>query len=231
MNVYSLRLIPSLKLKLCEYLGIASTMAISELENRVGRLEVVLNRLDQRSRRPLRPRMLIQDTPIKAPKAKKKPVVRNAATKKPVVQAQVEAPVETPELSPVMLEATPSPSPVLLIQADAETRQAILDYFGPEVPYVMVETWEQGLEQLSGRVPQAVFFDRLLLAQEEARQAIQTFAAQNPTTRLVGLSSYLTLAFSQSMPAGVGEFATFLTKPLQKQGLDELFEGAAQAAG
>lgn len=54
MNVYSIRLIPSLKLKLCQYLGIASTLAVDELAQRLERLELKLDRLDVQLRRSSR---------------------------------------------------------------------------------------------------------------------------------------------------------------------------------
>ena len=39
MNVYSVRLLPSLKIKLCQFLGIATSMAVEELGLRLESLE------------------------------------------------------------------------------------------------------------------------------------------------------------------------------------------------
>ena len=223
MNVYSLRLIPSLKLKFCEIFGIASTMAISELQNRVDRLEVLLNRIDLRARRATRPQVFFQETPAKVTKPKKKAVLRQAVRKTKPVVAQPN--ISVSEAAPQEAERVTRPEthPVLLIQADPDTHQAVAEYFGAGVPRLEVQSAAEAMERLAGQIPQAVFFDRLLLGQEDSRAALQGLASAFPAAKLVGLSSYLTLAFSQSMPTGAVDFATFLTKPLQRQNLLEIF--------
>ncbi|KAB2840743.1 hypothetical protein F9K50_05250 [bacterium] len=252
MNVYSIRLIPSLKLKLCQFLGIASTMAVGELSERLDRLELKLDRLDVQMRRSSR-RRLVLPVPAKAEASlpiKKKPSrpARVAAAKPlkakprlvevtPIARhepmggdfAAAEQP--SPALSPVVAEV-PAPAPleeaVILIAAEEGTRRAVQEYFGPRVTVIEVEGVQHLDRHFEGRRILAVIFDRALLGQEAARETLEPLSRAQGETRWIGLSSYLTLAFAESMPQRE-DFATFLTRPLSAASLEGVF-GAGPAA-
>ncbi len=256
MNVYSIRLIPSLKLKLCQFLGIASTMAVGELSERLDRLELKLDRLDVQMRRSSR-RQLVLPVPAKAEaavSAKKKPLrpARVAAAKPPKAKPRLVevTPIARPEpmggdfaaaeqpspvLSPVVAEA-PAPAPlparleeaVILIAAEEGTRRAVQEYFGPRVTVIEVEGVQHLDRHFEGRRILAVIFDRALLGQEAARETLEPLSRVQGETRWIGLSSYLTLAFAESMPQRE-DFATFLTRPLSAASLEGVF-GAGPAA-
>lgn len=230
MNVYSLRLIPSIKLKFCEFFGIASTLAVEELQGRVDRIEVLMLRLDSRLRRSTRRvPVIFQQDPVPIVKTKRK-----AAPKKVVAQQKpTPALPETPSVVSVKEMVVVSETqtfPVVLIQADNETREAVKEYFQEKSPLVEVSEVQQIAEKLQGLSPRAIFFDRMLLGQEASRAVLEELAQDHPGVRMVGLSSYLTLAFSQSLPGPSSDFATFLTKPISQQGLQELFSEPGRRA-
>ncbi|MDL1872848.1 hypothetical protein FBR05_11705 [Deltaproteobacteria bacterium PRO3] len=238
MNVYSIRLIPSLKLKLCQFLGIASTMAVDELAQRLDRLELKLDRLDVQMRRSSR-RQLVLPVAAKAetnPPVKKKPSrpARVAASRPPKAKPRLAevtplarpepavgdlvaaAEATSPPLIPVVAE-TPAPAAapleeaVILIAAEEGTRRAVQDYFGPRVTVIEVE----GVQHLA--------------RQEAARETLEPLSRAQGGTRWIGLSSYLTLAFAESMPQRE-DFATFLTRPLNAAALAGVFGVAPEAA-
>lgn len=256
MNVYSIRLIPSLKLKLCQFLGIASTMAVDELAQRLDRLELKLDRLDVQMRRSSR-RQLVLPVAAKAetnPPVKKKPSrpARVAASRPPKAKPRLAevtplarpepavgdlvaaAEATSPPLIPVVAE-TPAPAAapleeaVILIAAEEGTRRAVQDYFGPRVTVIEVEGVQHLERHFEGRRILAVIFDRALLGQEAARETLEPLSRAQGGTRWIGLSSYLTLAFAESMPQRE-DFATFLTRPLNAAALAGVFGVAPEAA-
>ncbi|MFO1464724.1 MAG: hypothetical protein U1F66_13225 [bacterium] len=256
MNVYSVRLIPSLKLKLCQFLGIASTMAIEELAGRLDRLEHKIDRLDSQVRRSSR-RPVVASGVAAAPapeslKKKPSPSRRAAASKPPkakprlvevtplvrpaiAASAEVSLPAQAgegpivrtePEVLPVTAAAAPRET-VLLVAPEEATRLAAGQHFGPEVELVELDSVEQLPAAFAGRKVLAALFDRALLAQDSVRELLARQSREHPETRWVGLSSYLTLAFAQTMPERE-EFATFLTRPLSAEALASAFEPAAE---
>ncbi len=249
MNVYSVRLIPSLKLKLCQFLGIASTMAVGELAQRLERMEQKLDRLDSQMRRSSRRQLVLSRDELSEPKpeVKKKSSSRPATASKPpkakprlaevTPLARPEPPVElgtSAQLAEAVIPAAPDAlSPrrdtVVLIAPEEGTRRAVSDYFGTEVEILEIAGVE-GLETAlkEGRAVAAIF-ERALLAQDSVRGTLETLSRANPETRWVGLSSYLTLAFAQSMPEHE-EFATFLTRPLSVEALAGIFSKDEAAA-
>ncbi|MCC6273429.1 MAG: hypothetical protein IT572_08175 [Deltaproteobacteria bacterium] len=257
MNVYSIRLIPSLKLKLCQFLGIASTMAVDELAQRLDRLELKIDRLDVQMRRSSR-RQLVLPAPAKTEASlsvKKKPSrpARVAASKPPKAKPHLAevtplarpepalgdlvavTEVTSPVSSPVVAEAPASlEEAVILIAAEEGTRRAVQDYFGPRVTVIEVEGVQHLERHFEGRRILAVVFDRALLGQEAAREALEPLSRTQGGTRWIGLSSYLTLAFAEAMPQRE-DFATFLTRPLSAGALAGVFgaepEAAISAAG
>jgi hypothetical protein len=254
MNVYSIRLIPSLKLKLCQFFGIASTMAVGDLADRLERLEIKLDRLDVQMRRSSR-RQLVLPREAKAEAilgVKKKPSRPQLATASKPPKAKprlVEvAPLARPEplgeelaaesfaaaLAPLDLEATQVEVPaleeaVILIAAEEGTRRAVQDYFGVRVTLIEVEGVQHLDKHFEARRVLAVIFDRALLGQDAVRETLESLSRAQPETRCIGLSSYLTLAFAESMPQRE-DFATFLTRPLSAAALAGIFPSEQRPA-
>ncbi|MCE9625120.1 MAG: hypothetical protein K8R69_06680 [Deltaproteobacteria bacterium] len=258
MNVYSIRLIPSLKLKLCQFLGVASEMAIEELSGRLHQLETKIDRLDIQLRRSSRRSLTLTSVPqaetVAAVKKKPTRAAKPAAAKRPKAKprlaevtsiARPEALVE--ELAPVSFEApvieassvsfeetvieTVVAAPeevVVLIGAEEATRRAVQDYFGAGVTLIDLEGTQHLENHFEGNRVLAVIFDRSLLAQEAARETLESLSFEHGETRWLGLSSYLTLAFAESMPQRE-DFATYLTRPLSFESLSEVFGGEAAA--
>ena len=254
MNVYSIRLIPSLKLKLCQYLGIASTLAVDELAQRLERLEFKLDRLDVQLRRSSRRALVISPAPkaeanpnvkkkpsrtarvaaSKPPKAKPRlaevtPIARPELSEEPPVVAAATAPVVTPQVPAAQTPALYQEEAVVLIAPEENTRRAVQEYFGPKVTVIEVEGVQHLERHFEGRKILAVVFDRALLGQELARSTLEPLSRDHAETRWIGLSSYLTLAFAESMPQRE-DFATFLTRPLQPVALAGLFTGEPEPA-
>jgi len=256
MNVYSIRLIPSLKLKLCQFLGIASEMAVEELSGRLQQLEHKIDRLDLQLRRSSRRSLLVPVAALaETNSVKKKPsrAAKPAAAKRPktkprlaevtsiarpeslfeeLATASLEAPqsvlnpmsVEAPEVEPFV--AIPE-EVVVLIGAEEATRRAVQEYFGPGVTLIDLEGVQHLENHFEGKRVLAVIFDRSLLAQDAARATLELLSQEHLETRWLGLSSYLTLAFAESMPQRE-DFATYLTRPLSMESLSEVFGGEAE---
>jgi len=250
MNVYSVRLIPSLKLKLCQFLGIASTMAVGELSQRLERMEQKLDRLDSQMRRSSRRQLVLSREELvemKPAVKKKSSSPRPATASKPPKSkprlaevtplARPEVPVELAvsvvaeeTAAPIAFEAPVRRDSVVLIAAEAGTRRAVQDYFGTQVDVVEIDGIETLGDALQKGRTLSVIFERTLLAQDSVREILASLSRSYPETRWVGLSSYLTLAFAQSMPERE-DFATFLTRPLSVEALAGLFsKGEAESA-
>ena len=248
MNVYSIRLIPSLKLKLCQFLGIASTMAVGELGERLDRLELKLDRLDVQLRRSSRRQLVLptQAKPEVSLGVKKKPSRPQLATasKPPKGKPRLVevAPIATPEVpaaetfapSLVSVASTPAETApveeaVILIAAEEATRRAVQEHFGVGVTLIEVEGVQHLDRHFEARRVLAVIFDRALLGQEAVRETLESLSRAQSETRYIGLSSYLTLAFAESMPQRE-DFATFLTRPLDAAALAGIFPAEQRPA-
>ncbi|HKY63950.1 MAG TPA: hypothetical protein VJR29_11065 [bacterium] len=251
MNVYSVRLLPSLKIKLCQFLGIATSMAVEELGLRLESLERKLDRLDVQLRRSANRVLPVLEGRVGAKTVKKKPSLSRPARpvaavtppkkKRPELKP-LPPPVEEgagPSLSPAevaaelaaLQEAAPlrQPEALVLLQADENTRRSAAEHFGPEVK--ILEASELADLEVAFDTHQvlALFFDRAQLGQPEFRGTLEILAQAHPETRMIGLSSYLTLALADSLPQRE-DFATFLTRPLSAQALAEAFGGAKRQA-
>jgi hypothetical protein len=236
MNVYSVKLIPNLKLKFCEFFGIASTMAIGQLQNRIDRLEVLMSRLDGRMRRSSRKQSVVISLKDRATKKKPK---KQSVTKLPPASKPANRTPEIAEVAKISKPAAPiaglravegsRKEAVVLIQPDEGTRRVVQEYFGETTTLLEVQQVQDIDIELRNHKAVAILFDRMLLGQDETRGILAGIAQSFPETRMIGLSSYLTLAFSQSLPS-VEDFATFLTKPVSKEALAETFEGKGKRA-
>lgn len=249
MNVYSVRLLPSLKIKLCQFLGIATSMAIDELGLRLESLERKLDRLDVQLRRSSNRAMPILEGRVGAKTVKKKPSpARKATTSTPpkkkladlkslprpveeeTIESLIPAVVEVVEAVATIEEATPlRREALLLMQADENTRRSAIEYFGSEVEILEVETLGDVAAAFDSHQVLAMLFDRGQLGQADFRGTLEILAQSHPETRMIGLSSYLTLALADSLPQRE-DFATFLTRPLSAQSLAEVFGGSQRQA-
>ncbi|HEX5035142.1 MAG TPA: hypothetical protein VFW62_11745 [bacterium] len=248
MNVYSVRLLPSLKIKLCQFLGIATSMAVEELGLRLESLERKLDRIDLQLRRPSNRALPVLEGRVGVKTVKKKPILsRKVAAvtppkkKRPALKP-LPAPVEevaSPSLSPVevaaelaaLQEAAPlrQSEALVLLQADENTRRSAAEHFGPEVKILEAAELAEVAAAFDSHQVLALFFDRAHLGQAEFRGTLEILAQAHPQTRMIGLSSYLTLALADSLPQRE-DFATFLTRPLSAQALAEAFGGAKRQA-
>ncbi len=210
MNVYSVRLIPSLKLKFCEFLGIASTAALSQLVDRVSIMERKMSQMDYRLKHP--ERLTIQLRPAKIVKIRKSKVIsiNNVAEEKVIAPAVVS-------------------DTVLLINPDEATRQTVREYFGEKVPSAEVGSVQELRVRFQNQKVLAVIFDRSLLGNPVDREEMENLNRDHPQTPLIGLSSYLTLAFSESIPQSI-DFVHFLTKPLTVEDLGSILDKKDQRA-
>ncbi|HCU23992.1 MAG TPA: hypothetical protein DF383_03165 [Deltaproteobacteria bacterium] len=223
-------------------------MALEELNLRLERLEHKVDQMTSRLRRA-RPVLAVPQAP-----ARKKPAVKAAVksvkrvAKKPRLPApapvlavpaalpQAESPVELPVFAPLPpLEAeVPLAMPrfeevVFLIQPEEATRRVAQEYFGGDTKLIELESAAPLKLESAGRRVLAVIFDRALLGNPEAREIFEALNQDSPQTRLIGLSSYLTLAFAQSMPER-SDLATLLTRPLSSEALAALFAPKAEQA-
>jgi len=254
MNVYSIRLIPNLKLKLCEFLGIASSFAIEQLVDRLQLLERKMENLDSRMKRPRKTLVFSTAAEPKLntkPKAKVvSPKIEETLKKKMVTAKKPAKPQSIPlesileENTPILMddvktrlvslapqaeETTPVSQVVFLIQPDDATRKAVGDYFADKMDLIEVSSTADLEEKSLNREVNAVLFDRGLLASEENRQLLKRLKDRFPEVAMVGLSNYLTLAFSETLP-DANEIATYLTKPIDASGLAAIFDNQEKRA-
>lgn len=224
MNVYSVRLIPNLKIKLCQFFGIATTLALDELGERLKRIDQKMDRFDAQLRRIHRRQMALEAAQVQNPLPEKKKQVKKAvkkkrlseSKKKPVTQGLRALPQSKPK------DSTPLPL-VLLIHADERTDGIVRDYFGPGYEILTIKNIDEFPKGLEGRRLHAIFFERNLLSNSKARTVLQEIKAHIPQAHLVGLSSYLTLALAKATEAEE-DFATFLTQPVSPEDLAKVFE-------
>jgi len=243
VNVYSLRLIPNLKLKLCEFLGIASSYAIEELCNRVGSLERRMTQFDLRAKRggnlTFDPSLKILKAIQEKPKKKKAAVSpasakkRKAKAAKPAVAeaSPVVAAIEPVALPEIAVEAAPEiqKDAVILIKQDDATAEAVRAHYSERAEILRCSELAEIASCLEGRNILAIFFDRTLLGDAVSREILELIAGEFPETAMVGLSSYLTLAVSEAVPQN-NEWAYFLTKPLSSDHLGELLGNLGERA-
>ncbi len=247
MNVYSVRLLPSLKIKLCQFLGIATSMAMDELGLRLESLERKLDRLDIQLRRSANRAMPILEGRVGAKTIKKKPTpARKAAGLTPPKKKLADlkslpqpVEIESPSLSPAAVaaelaaiqEAAPprQPEALVLLQADDNTRRSAAEYFGSEVELLEAAGLAEVAGAFESRQVVAVLFDRAQLGQPDFRGTLEILAQSHPETRMIGLSSYLTLALADSLPQRE-DFATFLTRPLSAEALAGVFGAGKRQA-
>ena len=248
MNVYSVRLIPKLKLKLCEFLGIASDGAIQELAERLIRIDQKMDRFDSQLRRLHRGQMVLEANQAKGmlPEKKKrssaKPAKKNSvksaaaqritakkaksAAKKPnKVPANVTPiPILPPEIAPVPLKIPEKQSAVLLIQSDPATRKTVAKYFGKGTQVLAVDEVSEIPDEIEDKKLLAIFFERNLLGNPMAGAILSELKSSLPDTQFVGISSYLTLALAKAADEQ-SDFANFLTQPVREEDLSQVFEG------
>ena len=246
MNVYSVRLIPQLKIKFCEWFGIASTMAIDELSQRLERIDQKMDRFDAQLRRIHRRQMALEAAHAQALMGQKKkqsePTTKSAAKKKrlkeaPKKNAKTVAKVRAlplPQGAPQVLRETQAvdKSPVVLMLQTGEGVQKVVgDYFGSGAEVIPLKDLNHLPADLEEREILAVFFERNLLAKDPVRQVLQEMKDHLPKTRFIGLSNYLTLALARATD-GEAEFATFLTQPVSVADLQKAFssESPVQSA-
>ena len=249
MNVYSVRLLPSLKIKLCEFLGIASVMAMDELSLRLESLERKLDRLDVQMRRSSNRAMPVLEarpaakTVKKKPASARKPLVSTPPKKKVAELKSLPRPTEEPEreslvptpvevveaAASVEVEATPLREALVLMQADENTRRSAAEYFGSEVDILETSALTEVAAAFDSHQVLAVLFDRAQLGQTDFRGTLEILAQSHPETRMIGLSSYLTLALTDSLPQRE-DFATFLTRPLNAEALANVFGAGRRQA-
>lgn len=243
MNVYSVRFFPQLKIKFCQLLGIASSMAIDELGDRLRRIDQKMDRFDAQLRRIHRRQLALEaahaqtllgqkkkrsesSVPartakkrVKKPKNKKaKPVGKVRASAKTKVKPQAAS-----DISQSKQAVDKSPA-ILMLQTSEQVKQVVTDYFGTGVEIIELNNAENLPEDLEQREILAVFFERNLLAQEKIRSVLATMQEHLPDTRFIGLSNYLTLALARATESD-GDFETFLTQPLSREDLEKTFSG------
>lgn len=236
MNVYSIRLIPSLKLKCCEWLGVASRMAVEDLASRLDRLERQVNRYKVQARRtPPLQRVLssvFKDrSPSEQPKAVRRPPLKAVDSNESSVRArqEVKKTEEALQNQASTAVAHAAPPKVILVQADPETRAAVTAYFGGSVEYVELDDLGHLSVAAAAAEVRACFFDRALLGEASMRAELQGIAQRFPQLRMIGLSRYLTSALDIAMPEGAATFATFLTRPLTVESLNIVFASLREA--
>jgi hypothetical protein len=228
MNVYSVRLIPNLKIKLCQFFGIATTLALEELGERLKRIDQKMDRFDAQLRRIHRRQMALEAAQVRNPLPEKKKQVKTArkkkriapSKKKPVAQGLRALPNSKPQKQPKDVNPLPL---VLLIHADERTDGIVRDYFGQGFEIVTIKNIDEFPKGLEGRRLHAIFFERNLLSNPKARTVLQEIKEHIPQAHLVGLSSYLTLALAKATEAEE-DFATFLTQPVSPEDLAKVFE-------
>lgn len=248
MNVYAVRFIPKLKLRFCQFFGIASSMAFEQLFERLDRIEHRMDRFEGHLRKFQRKQMTMEATskqevprettvpnPLfkKKPKVKAKPAPAKAlprVEKPKAVQSVEKAPAKVTPLTPqaklrVPVEEKPqaASSAVVLLQLDQETQETVQNYFGKKTSLISVDQVEEIDPLVKNKKVPGIIFDRALLSDAKNREALEGIRQGSPKTKLVGISSYLTLAFTQSMPQQE-DFATFLSKPLTTENLAGVFE-------
>jgi hypothetical protein len=251
MNVYSVRLLPSLKIKLCQFLGIATSMAMDELCLRLESLEKKIDRLDLQLRRSSNRAMPILEGRVGAKTLKKKPSPsrqavaatppkRKRAQLKPLSRPVEEVASESliPAIPPpvesietvAIAEAVPNlPEAVVVMQADENTRRSAVEYFGDEVEILDVESLPELALAFESYQVLAFLFDRAQLGQTDFRGTLEILAQAHPETKMIGLSSYLTLALADALPQRE-DFATFLTRPLSAEALASAIDGGKRQA-
>jgi hypothetical protein len=257
MNVYSLQVIPKLKLKFCEALGIASAFAIQELSERLIRLDQKMDRFESQLRKIHRHQMVLESTqvrhqafseeasgPIRMEKDEKKkrrsvksssPIAKRRLKKtNPIKRLPKEKPGDSKEsldnVTPIPVRtAAPDGLPlVLMIQSDGKTQAVIREYFGKSAKVLNVGSVEEIPEGVEKDKLVAIFFERNLLSNEQAQVILQELQSSLPKTRFVGVSNYLTLALAKA--ADVEEdFATFLTQPITEEDLAAIFSEGQDA--
>ena len=77
MNVYSVRLIPQLKIRLCQFFGMATSLALGELTDRIRRIDQKIDRFDGQLRRIHRRQMAMEATQAQRLEAEKKSQLAN----------------------------------------------------------------------------------------------------------------------------------------------------------
>ncbi len=258
MNVYSVQFFPKLKIKFCQYFGIASTLAVEELDRRAIRIENRISQLHrflklQAKKKKAKPaekkadKKVIASPKPKAVSKSKTKIKSKSKTKRPSLATITDLPllstrpilVEKPveEIEVPIQKTTPAPQPVVkapeevivLIQPEDETRRAAQGYFGSEVTLIELENLQHLEGHFDGKKVLAVIFDRMLLSQEPALPVFEKLNQQFPSTKMIGLSHYLTLALSESF-SNRNDFATFTSRPLSSEGLAEIFGGKPKQA-
>lgn len=257
MNVYSIRLIPRLKIKFCEFLGVASSLGIRELTRRLEQFELRMDRFESQLRRLHRRQMALESAqkslvsnknqvrgkskPKSKPKSKLKPVgdtlVRKTTRKvrSKLSQEEDRSGKVTRILTAskkIRREKVKRPEPesaIVLIQPDSEVKSAVENYFGKETRIISLGEVQALAETVNDKEVHGVFFDRSLLGNPAERKILEETSVSHPGIKFVGLSNYLTLALAQSV-SNPGNFSTFLTKPLNAENLAGVFQKKSNLA-
>ncbi len=225
MNVYSVRLIPRLKIKFCEFFGMATSMAMEQLFERIQGLERKMDRFDHQLRRMHRRQIVL---------AAQTTVSARVVAKKKKLSPLTPAKTNVTHLSAVTSEKkgprdVAKSKAVVLMGTDEPTRENIRTYFGKGVELLDLENPSEILPQTEGKEMKGIFFDRTLLGEPGARLALEQVKIKSPQTPFVGLSNYLTLSLARALP-GTEDFATFLTKPVTVASLTEVFAKGSEGA-
>ena len=111
-----------------------------------------------------------------------------------------------------------------MIQCDDNTRAVVKDYFGKDVEVLAIRGMSEIPEDIEKRDIMAIFFERNLLGSPKTRPILNELRESLPETKLIGLSSYLTLALAKATE-GPEDLTNFLTQPVSPEDLAGIFEG------
>lgn len=231
MNLYAVKLLPRVRLRFCQFLGIASELAMQQLDTRLESLERKLTRFEAMFRR-LQQRQMALEVAVKSEKTKTASPKKTKPKSRKTVRKKTSSPSgKKPQLRVV---ATPKKTPkksVLLIACDTAAASVIKPYFknllNEEVKLIQSRDFAEVPKDFAKNLV-AVFFDRRLLAQSGNSEKLQALKQQSGSTPWVGLSNYLTLNLAEATGAQKEESAGshgdhFLTLPLRPQDLAATF--------
>jgi hypothetical protein len=222
MNVYSVQFIPQLKLKFCEMLGVASAFAISELCDRLIRLDQKMDRFETQLRKIHRHQMVLESAQTRLEEAEKKKRLSPKETPASARSLKKKKAPDNVHPIPVRAAGRGKLPIVLMIQSDAKTQGAVRDYFGKSARVLSVDKVTEIPEGIEKDKLVGIFFERNLLSNEQARSILEELQSGMPKTRFVGVSNYVTLALAQA--AEVREdFVTFMTQPVTVADLSAIF--------
>jgi len=226
-------------------MGIATAMAVDQLSDRLLRIDQKMDRIESSLRRLARRQMALESKGTstvstvkkKSPKPKKASKLSKKAAQpqnpEPVKKEAADNVTKLERVIPLELKGESSKEldlpVVLLIQPDAETHKVVRDYFGKGVEVISLDGVEEISEIEGEREVRAILFERTLLGDPRVKNTLEALKSELPRTRFLGLSNYVTLALARSVP-GTEDFATFLTRPITADNLNDVFGEKGQEA-